>query len=163
MTIFCKPEAGLLIEANVIYMLNMQSQGSTTWSDLAGKTRVSTISWCSGPLSPGVHIHFSLIGSRLLISSSILLPNISSSVMHRSSLFIIPINTDLFYRTPYRNTTIICSTRAKHGRSVNHVRYWSLVSGIGWIWSCVMRFPEEIGRDGYDEYGQVCLGCWQSG
>ena len=31
MTIFCKPEAGLIIECNVIYMLNMQSQGRKEW------------------------------------------------------------------------------------------------------------------------------------
>ena len=30
MTTFCKPEAGLIIEANVIYVLNMKFQGFTT-------------------------------------------------------------------------------------------------------------------------------------
>ena len=45
MTIPCKPEAGLIIEANALYVLNMKSQGSITWSDLTGKTRVSPISW----------------------------------------------------------------------------------------------------------------------
>ena len=44
MTIPCKPEAGLIIEANALYVLNMRSQGSITWSDLTEKTRVSTIS-----------------------------------------------------------------------------------------------------------------------
>ena len=38
MTIPWKPEAGLLIEANALYVLNMKSQGSITWSDLTGKT-----------------------------------------------------------------------------------------------------------------------------
>ena len=45
MTIPCKPEVGLIIEANALYVLNMKSQGSITWSDLTGKTRVSAISW----------------------------------------------------------------------------------------------------------------------
>ena len=44
MNIFCKPEAGLIFEVNVIYV---KSQGSATWSDLTGKIRVSTISWCT--------------------------------------------------------------------------------------------------------------------
>ena len=34
MTIPCKPEVGLIIEANALYVLNMKSQGSITWSDL---------------------------------------------------------------------------------------------------------------------------------
>ena len=42
MTIPCKPEAGLVIEANALYVLNMKSHGSTTWSDLTEKIRVST-------------------------------------------------------------------------------------------------------------------------
>ena len=46
MTIPCKPEAGLIIEANALYLLNIKSQGSIMWSDLTGKTRVSLISWC---------------------------------------------------------------------------------------------------------------------
>ena len=37
----------MIIEINVIYVLNTKSQGSTMWSDLTGKTRVFTISWCS--------------------------------------------------------------------------------------------------------------------
>ena len=44
MTIPCKPEAGLVIKAIALYVLNMKSQGSTTWSDLTGKTRVPPIS-----------------------------------------------------------------------------------------------------------------------
>ena len=44
MTIPCKPEVGMITEANALYVLNMKSQGSITWSDLTGKTRVSTIS-----------------------------------------------------------------------------------------------------------------------
>ena len=44
MTIPCKPEAGLVMEANALYVLNMKSQGSITWSNLTGKTRVSPIS-----------------------------------------------------------------------------------------------------------------------
>ena len=32
MTIPCKPEASLVIEANALYVLNMKSQGSITWS-----------------------------------------------------------------------------------------------------------------------------------
>ena len=31
------PEAHLIIEANALYVLNMKSKGSITWSDLAGK------------------------------------------------------------------------------------------------------------------------------
>ena len=34
----------LIIDGNVIYVLSTESQGSTTCSDLTGKTRVSTIS-----------------------------------------------------------------------------------------------------------------------
>ena len=36
MTVLCKPGAGLTIDANAIYVLNVKSQGSTTWSDLPG-------------------------------------------------------------------------------------------------------------------------------
>ena len=42
MTIPCKPEAGLVIEANALYVLNMKSHGFTTWSDITEKIRVST-------------------------------------------------------------------------------------------------------------------------
>ena len=44
MTVLYKPETGLTSEANLIYALNAKSQGSTTWSDLTGKTRAFTIS-----------------------------------------------------------------------------------------------------------------------
>ena len=37
MTVLCKSEAGLTVDANAIYVLNAKSQGSTTWSDLTGK------------------------------------------------------------------------------------------------------------------------------
>ena len=37
MAIPCKPEAHLIIEANALYVLNMKSKLSITWSDLAGK------------------------------------------------------------------------------------------------------------------------------
>ena len=37
MAIPCKPEAHLIIEANVLYVLKMKSKGSIMWSDLAGK------------------------------------------------------------------------------------------------------------------------------
>ena len=47
MTVLYKPETGLTSEANLIYALNAKSQGSTTWSDLTGKTRAFTISWCT--------------------------------------------------------------------------------------------------------------------
>ena len=36
MTILCKPEVGMIIEANVIYVVNTKSQGSTQPSDLSG-------------------------------------------------------------------------------------------------------------------------------
>ena len=105
--------------------------------------------------------HFSLVGSRLLISSSILLrdpTNIPSSTMLCSHLFIIiQINIDLFHRSPYRNPAAVCSTRVKHGRSVDHVRHWSLVSGIGLVWSRITRWPEETGRDGYG----IWAGSWR--
>ena len=44
MTILYKPVIGLIIEANAIYGLITKSQGFTMWSDLTGKTKVSTIS-----------------------------------------------------------------------------------------------------------------------
>ena len=43
MTTPCKSEAGLLTEANALYLLNMKSQGSIMWSDLTGKTRVRSL------------------------------------------------------------------------------------------------------------------------
>ena len=39
MTIPCKPEAGLIIKANALYVLNVKSQGSITWSDPTGKNQ----------------------------------------------------------------------------------------------------------------------------
>ena len=58
LTILCRPERGLTIEDNAIYVLNTKSQGSTTWSDLTGKNRVSPISWCS-------HLRFGGYSSRI--------------------------------------------------------------------------------------------------
>ena len=51
MTVVYKPETGLTSEANIIYALNMKSQGSTMWSDLTGKTWAFTISWWPMPHS----------------------------------------------------------------------------------------------------------------
>ena len=50
----------MIIEANVIYALIMKSQGSTTWSDLTGKTRASPISWCLISLSGTLHFYIAL-------------------------------------------------------------------------------------------------------
>ena len=46
MTILCRPETGLTIEANAIYVLNTKSQGSTTWSDLQRVTK--PCQYCKG-------------------------------------------------------------------------------------------------------------------
>ena len=46
MTILYKHETSMIIEVNVIYVLITKSQGSTTWSDLTGKTMASPISRC---------------------------------------------------------------------------------------------------------------------
>ena len=78
MTIPCKPEAGPIIEVNALYVLNMRSQGSIMWSDLTGKTRVSTISWCYGVIhatqewrtarSPDLSLQFLLVNIDILPS-----------------------------------------------------------------------------------------------
>ena len=80
--------------------------------------------------------------------------------MHSSPLFIIPINTDLFCRTPYRNTTTICEAwteREPCALLILGPRDWyhwvGLVSryeiprgdGKGWVWN-MGRFVEGIGN-----------------
>ena len=53
MTILYKHETSMIIEVNVIYVLITKSQGSTTWSDLTGKTRASPISrWLTPTKTP---------------------------------------------------------------------------------------------------------------
>ena len=87
MTIPCKPEAGLIIEANALYVLNMRSQGSITWSDLTGKTRVSTISWCG--LDSDTHTHLARF---LLYTRSLLIP------LNPSIILFLLSEPEFFYR-----------------------------------------------------------------